>query len=185
MTLTKQRLWTVEEYHRMIDAGILTPIERVELIEGQIIEVSPQKPPHASTVSGASDYLRSLLGSKAIVRVQLPITLEPSSEPEPDIAIVSPDRRKYKSSHPTLSDIYLVIEVADATLVYDQYTKSKMYADANIVEYWIIDISEHRLIVCRNPEGGVYRAGIYLTEVDTVTLLAFPNVTVNVAELLP
>lgn len=138
MTTTQIRLWTVEEYHRMAETGILSPEEKVELIEGQIIKMISQLPPHATTVNCASDYLRELLALRATVRVQLPVTLkptkEPESKPEPDIAIVQPPARRYRDHHPLPAEIFLIVEVADTTLEADQKKKATMYAKAGIAD---------------------------------------------------
>lgn len=117
MTSTKVHLWNVYEYHRMIETGILTSDDQVELLEGQIIQMSPQRPPDAATTQCASDYLRDLLSGRAIVRVQLPITLLPNSEPEPDIAVVRIDSQRYIDHHPAPDEIFLLVEVAKTTLL--------------------------------------------------------------------
>ena len=104
MTTTQLRLWTVDEYHRMFEADILTTEDRVELLEGRIIQMSPQQPPHAATTQRTWKYLYRLLLDKADIRVQLPITLRPNSEPEPDIAVVRINSREYIDAHPTADD---------------------------------------------------------------------------------
>ncbi len=187
MTSTQTRLWTVEEYHRMAEAGILSPEERVELIEGQIIKMSPQLPPHATAVNCASDYLRELLRGRVTVRVQLPVTLkpesEPESEPEPDIAIVQHPTRRYRDHHPTPGEIFLIVEVADTTLETECKNKAIAYAKAQIADYWIIDLKKRRVFVKRNPGQQNYWQETVLEEGVTITPLAFPNVSVSVEEL--
>src|SRR6476469_6543099 len=130
-----QRRWTVNEYHRMLEAGILTAGDRVELLDGHIIEMVPQEPPHASTTSIVGNDFVVLFAGKAWVRQQLPITIAPNSEPEPDIAVVKHDPQRYRDRHPTPEDVYLLIEVADSTLNYDRTRKVKAYAKAKIREY--------------------------------------------------
>ncbi|PSB21168.1 Uma2 family endonuclease [Phormidesmis priestleyi ULC007] len=110
------RLWSVDEYHCMIEAGILTTDDKVELLEGKIIQMSPQNPPHASTTQWAGNYLTRLLGDRAFIRNPLPITIRPNSEPEPDIAVVQVDRRAYFNHHPAPDEVFLLIEIADSTL---------------------------------------------------------------------
>ncbi len=111
MTTTDLRLWTVDEYYRMTAAGIIASDERVELIEGQIISMSAQNPPHAATTLCTADVLRQLLVGKALIRVQDPIQINLYSEPEPDIAVVRVDPRKYFDRHPTINDIFLLVEL--------------------------------------------------------------------------
>ncbi|MBA3923207.1 MAG: Uma2 family endonuclease [Nostocaceae cyanobacterium] len=185
MTTTKQREWTVAEYHQMIETGILSPDERIELIEGKIIEMSPQGPPHATTTGCVSEYLTQLLGSRVAIRIQVPVTLQPKSEPESDIALVLPPQRRYRDHHPTASEIFLVIEIADSTLVGDCEIKKKMYAKAGISDYWVIDVKNNHLFVFRSPAGDVYLQEIELGRGDRVTPLAFPDVIVLIDELLP
>ena len=127
--------WTVEEYHRLIQAEILTAEDHVELLDGYIIERVPQDLPHASITDDLSDDLKAILRGRAKVRAQLPITIAPNSEPEPDIAIVRIDQRRYRDRHPNPNDVYLIIEVADSTFRSDRTHKIKIYAKANIPEY--------------------------------------------------
>ncbi len=134
MTTAQIRLWTVEEYHRMIEAGILMTNDKVELLEGKIVQMSPQHPPHAATTQRACDYLKARLINLAHVRMQLPITLS-ASEPEPNIAIVKIDPGAYANHHPAASEIFLLIEVAHTSLNIDRQEKAPIYAKANIVEY--------------------------------------------------
>ncbi|HAA26424.1 MAG TPA: hypothetical protein DCE56_00515 [Cyanobacteria bacterium UBA8553] len=110
MTSTGVRLWTQDEYHRMTAAGILDPDERVELLEGQVISMAAKNPPHSATNLCAADYLRNLLTGKALIRVQDPIDLSVYSEPEPDIAVVQIDPRRYVDHHPTPAEIFLLDE---------------------------------------------------------------------------
>ena len=132
--------WTVDDYHRMLASGILAPDDRVELLDGQIVEMAPQDPPHASRVDDGGDYLKAIFANRAKVRVQLPITLAPGSEPEPDFAIVRLDENRYRDRHPQPQDVLLLIEVADSTFKRDRIYKAKIYATAGITEYWIVDI---------------------------------------------
>jgi len=141
-----QRRWTVDEYHRMIAAGILNSSDRVELLDGHIIEMVPQQPPHASTTSSFGNDFVMLFAGKAWVRQQLPITIAPNSEPEPDIAVVKIDSKRYRDRHPIPEDIYLLIDVADSTLSCDRNRKFKVYAKANISEYLVCAFPQ-----CREP----------------------------------
>lgn len=185
MTSTPVRLWTVDDYHRMIEAEILTNSDRVELLEGQIIQLSPQQPPHAATTQRASDYLRTLLAGKATIRVQLPITLPPNSEPEPDVAVVRIDNNEYQESHPTPADIFLVVEVADTTLYTDRAQKELAYAKAGIIDYLVLNVSKRQVYVFRDPEDNKYKQENLLNEDDTISLVAFPEIQVLITQLFP
>ncbi|MGI2903460.1 Uma2 family endonuclease [Tolypothrix sp. VBCCA 56010] len=182
MTATKNRLWTVEEYHRMIDAGILTPNDKVELLEGRIIQMSPQKPPPAATTQRTSDYLKDILTDKAYVRMQLPITLS-TSEPEPDIAVVRINAGTYSDHHPSAEEIFLLIEVAYTTLTFDKEEKAPIYARANILEYWILDIENRQVYIYRNPTTSGYKTETILQVNAALAPLAFPEIEIPFSEL--
>lgn len=182
MTATRYRLWTVDEYHRMIDAGILTEDDNVELLEGRIVQMSPQRPPHAGTAQRASDYIKAQLAAQAHVRMQLPITL-PTSEPEPDIAVVRIDPNAYGDRHPTGDEIFLLIEVAYTTLKIDRQEKAPIYARANIADYWILDVIERRAYIFRNPTPEGYQAEISLQDRAMISPLAFPQIEIPLSQL--
>jgi Uma2 family endonuclease len=168
----------------MIAAGVLTPDDQVELLDGLIIEMVPQDPPHASTTDESSDYLKSLFRGKAKVRAQLPVTLSENSEPEPDIAVVRLDANLYRDRHPNPSDIFLLIEIADATLRRDRDHKSKLYAQADILEYWVVDVQNRQVIIFRDPKNGVYASQQILAQADFIAPVAFPDLTVHLQNLL-
>jgi Uma2 family endonuclease len=175
----------VDEYHQMIETGILDEDDRVELLEGQIIEMSPQLPPHVATTQSASDYLRSLLAGRVTIRIQSPITLRPNSEPEPDIAVVRIDPDRYFDHHPTPDKIFLVIEVANTSLRKDRRQKVRAYAHANILEYWILDVYERQIYVFREPRNDTYQQEIILNEEAIFSMVAFPEIAVSVRDLFP
>jgi Uma2 family endonuclease len=183
MTITELRLWTVDEYHRMLEAEILTTEDRVELIEGQIIQMSPQQPPHAATTQRSFNYLSRLLVGKAFLRMQLPITLPPNSEPEPDIAVVCINSREYIDAHPTADDIFLLIEVADRILNSDRTSKACIYAQARIPEYWIVDVNARQVYVLRQPGEETYQQEIIVGEDAKLSPLAFPETEVEVSQM--
>lgn len=183
MTTTELRLWTVDEYHRMLEAEILTTEDRVELIEGQIIQMSPQQPPHAATTQRVFNYLNTLLAGIAFLRMQLPITLRPNSEPEPDIAVVRINPREYIDGHPTADDIFLLIEVADRTLNSDRTLKARIYAQARIPEYWIVDVNARQVYVLQEPGEETYQQEAILSEDAKLSPLAFPKVEVEVSQM--
>ena len=185
MTVTNIRLWTVTEYRRMIETGILDPDERVELIDGQIISMSAKNPPHAATNLCAADYLRNLLAGLALIRIQDPIALSTNSEPEPDIAVVQIDSRSYQDFHPAPVNIFLLIEIADTTLETDRKRKASAYAKAAIADYWILDVNTRQVYVFREPLGGNYRQETIFNEDDVLSILAFPEIEVQIWQLFP
>lgn len=179
-----QRRWTVDEYHRMVAAGILTARDRVELLDGQMSGRGPQEPPHAATTSSVGNDFVVLFAGKAWVRQQLPVTISPNSEPEPDIAVVKLDSHRYRDRHPTPADVYLVIEVADSTLNADRTRKLKIYAQAQIPEYWIVDVNQRQLLVFRDPHRETYQVQQFLRETAAIAPLAFPEITIQLSTLL-
>ena len=182
MTATRDKLWTVEEYHRMMDAGILTEDDKVELLNGRIVQMSAQTPPHAGTTQRASDYIKERLAAQAHVRMQLPITLA-TSEPEPDIAIVRIDAGAYGDHHPNASEIFLLIEVSYSTLQIDIEEKALIYARANISDYWVLDVAEREAYIFRNPTPDGYQSEIILPDNGVVAPLAFPEIEIPLSEL--
>jgi Uma2 family endonuclease len=179
-----QRRWSVDEYHRMVSAGILTASDRVELLDGCIIERVPQEPPHASTTSSFGNEFVMLFAGKAWVRQQLPITIAPNSEPEPDIAVVRLDANRYRDRHPAPEDVYLLIEVAASTLSYDRDRKARIYAKARIPEYWVIDVNQRAVLVFREPQGDRYQLQQVFDVKDVLTPVTFPDVMIDLATLL-
>lgn len=183
MVSTKVKLWTVDDYHRMVETGILTEVDRVELLEGQIIEMNPQLPPHAATTQRAFRYLDRLLESVAYVRMQLPITLKPKSEPEPDIAVVRIDPNEYGDRHPAPDEIFLIIEVADSTLFSDRQQKAPIYARAGISDYWILDVNTRQVYVFREPTLDGYQQETVLAANTVLAPVAFPDITIPLNQL--
>ena len=164
---------TVDEYHRMADAGILGPEERVELLDGVIIEMSPINPPHNSCVARVSRWFDRRVGDRAIVFTQGSFRLSGFSEPEPDFLLARYRDDFYRTAHPRPEDVLLIIEVADTTLRYDRDDKLPRYAAAAIPEAWIADVKRNRLTVYRDPSPDGYRQVITLTRRATISPLAF------------
>jgi Uma2 family endonuclease len=182
MTATRDKLWTVEEYHRMIEAGILSEDDKVELLNGRIVQMSAQTPPHAGTTQRASDYIKERLAAQAHVRMQLPITLA-TSEPEPDIAVVRIDAGAYGEHHPNANEIFLLIEVSYSTLQIDIEEKALIYARANIAEYWVLDVAEREAYIFRNPTPEGYQSEIILQDNAVIVPIAFPEIEIPFFEL--
>ncbi len=173
--------WSVAEYHQMIDMGLLEG-KTVELLEGEIIEMSPEGPLHTSINYSVAEYLRELLQGKAVIREAHPVTLD-NSEPEPDIAIVIPPYTNYLTRHPDPLDIYWLIEISDRTLKKDLETKTITYARNNILEYWVIDLPHQKLWTFREPENSQYQNFAEYTT-GTITSLAFPSLDLEINKLL-
>ncbi len=146
--------WSVEEYHRMIEAGILSG-RSVELLAGEIVEMSPETPMHYATAKRGAKYLEELLSDKADVRFNGPITLA-NSEPEPDIAVVRLPESAYNDRHPNPQDIFWIVEVAKTSLKKDLEIKAVIYAMAAIQEYWILDLSAKQMFVFKYPQADKY-----------------------------
>ena len=175
--------WTLEDYHRMIDAGILDD-RPVELIRGEIIEMSPEGEPHASASVEAGEYLMQLLGDRAQVRPAKPITLpNVSSEPEPDLAIVERLGRAYRHRHPHPEHIFWLIEYSNTSLSKDLGEKKVLYAEVGIREYWVVNLQEMTVVVFRNPVNGSYQSEQQLRQ-GVIYPLAFPDIAVSISQLL-
>lgn len=151
MTLATAKRFTIEEYHRLIDLGIFQESDRLELIEGEIVNMVSKGKPHAVCCSRLNRELLNLVGDRAIIRCQDPILLPNYSEPEPDFAIVRDRDDNYLTDHPAPEDILLLIEIADSSLQYDREVKLNLYAQHNIVHYWIFNLLENQLEVYSNP----------------------------------
>lgn len=181
MTVTLAK-WTIEEYHQMIAAGIFNN-RQVELLRGEIVEMSPEGEPHAYFSTEAGEYLIRLLGNLAKIRQAKPITLPNNSEPEPDIAIVKPLGREYLHHHPYPEDIFWLIEYSNSSLEKDLETKTKIYAEVGILEYWVINLKKGQLIVFREPSDGEYTSKSILTE-GIIHPLAFSHISVSVEMII-
>lgn len=174
--------WTTEDYHRMIAAGILCD-RKVELLKGEIVEMSPEGEPHAYCSDEAGEYLSELLGKRAKIRQAKPITLPNDSEPEPDIAIVQRLGRDYREHHPYVENIFWVIEYSNSSLEKDLEKKSKVYAEAGIQEYWVVNLKTLHLIVFREPLNGDYSTKFTLAT-GIIRSLAFGDVDVLVERII-
>jgi Uma2 family endonuclease len=174
---------TVADYHRMGEVGILHEDARVELIEGEIINMPPIGSLHAGTVNYAAYLLIQACGEQAIVATQNPVFLDLHSEPQPDIALLRPRADFYRISHPAPADVLLVVEVADTSLAYDTQIKLPLYARHGIPEVWLVDLDNRQLIVHRLPTPDGFQDVRPLADLSAVTLLVLPGVTVNLSGL--
>ncbi len=180
----RRHRFDVEDYYRMVGAGILSPHDRVELLEGEIVDMAPIGPCHAGKVTRGEDLLHRQFGDVAMVRVQNPIRIDRYNEPEPDLALVHWRPDFYESAHPTPSDVHLVVEVSDTTLAEDRAQKIPSYGRAGIPETWHVDIPHDAVHVYRDscPDG--YRVVQTFRRGDKLAPLAFPDRELDVSDLL-
>ena len=180
--------WTRREYDRMAEAGILDPDEHVQLIEGEIVTMTPQNSPHSAAIGLVETALRQIFGPAHWIRTQLPIIVDPDSEPEPDLTVVAGSPREYVHEHPRTA--LLVVEVADTTLALDRDRKARVYARAGISEYWIVNLAERCLEVYRDPlnppgQPARYQTATRLAAAERIAPLARLDASIAVADLLP
>jgi Uma2 family endonuclease len=181
---TARRKFTREEYHRMGEVGILKATDRVELIRGEIIEMSPIGRRHAAFVDNLTQLLVTRLAGRGIVSVQNPVVLADDSEPQPDLKILRRRPVSYKDREADASDTLLLIEVAETSLAYDRSTKLRLYAETGIREYWIVNCPAESLEIHRARHAEGYRDVTRVTGADaTVSPEAFPDVTMTLREI--
>jgi Uma2 family endonuclease len=154
--LPRRHRITVEHFYRMGDAGLFAEDERVELIEGEIIDVPPMGHRHAGTTAYLAQLLTGLVAGRALVRQQLPLRLGDQSEPLPDIVVVKSRGDYYMKSHPVAADVVLVVEVSSTTLPFDRNVKVPMYARHGVAEAWVVDVNAARISYYRSPDDGAY-----------------------------
>ncbi|MEG4034967.1 Uma2 family endonuclease [Microcoleus sp. S36b_A4] len=179
------RKWTVKEYHKLGEMGFFHPEERVELLSGNIIKMSAKGTAHTSATRRTASVLRDLLGNQAAIYTQDPIALDDNSEPEPDIAVVRIDPFDYATHHPTPSEVYLIIEVADSSLTFDREIKAKAYARSGIADYWVLNVGDRQLHVFREPTENGYQSEVILVETASISPIAFPAFNIAIQEMLP
>lgn len=179
-----RRLFTVEEYHQMAQAGLLTEDDRVELIEGEIVEMSPIGSRHQACVDQMTRLLVHALQDRAILRVQGPIQLSEQSEPQPDLALLRPSQDGYVSGHPGPDDVLLAVEVAETTADYDSTVKSPLFARYGIPETWVVDLGRERVEVHREPSPDGYRLVRTVRRGETLSPESLPDLTLQADDLL-
>jgi Uma2 family endonuclease len=173
--------FTLDQYHRMIETGILVNC-RVELLNGLITEMTPEGPLHSEAITDIQELLTLRISQQAKIRTDRPITLPNGSEPIPDIALVK--RQRYRDRHPGPEDIYLLIEFAKATLAQDREDKRLIYAHAGVPEYWVVNLVDQELLVYRDPQAGDYTNCQVLGSGEAIAPLAFAQVLIQVDQLL-
>ena len=181
--LTRHKL-NVDDYHRMAEAGVLGEDDRVELIDGEIIDMAPIGVAHASVVTRITIALIQACGDRALVRVQNPVRLSDFSEPQPDFAVVRPRADFYETRHPGPSDVLLLVEVAESSLRYDRVVKLPLYAHAGIPEVWIVDLQQRTIQTYAQPSDGRFALAGLQRPGATLRLAAAPALEVSVDELI-
>lgn len=181
--LPNAHCWSRFEYERIVDAGGFSADARVELLDGEIIDMSPQKSAHATAVGLVEDVLRGCIDEGYHIRSQKPLALDDRSEPEPDIAVVPGRLRDYADRHPDTA--LLIVEVADTSLAYDQVSKALAYARNGIADYWILNLRDRALEVCREADDRGYGQRRLIDARGQATPLVAPQCVIRVDDLLP
>ena len=175
--------WTRADYDKMIASGLFVPGTHIELLDGEIVDMTPQSTEHATAIQLVDEAVRQAFGRGHLFRVQMPVALDGHSEPEPDVAVVPGSLRDYTRKHPETA--VLVVEVADSSIDYDRERKGRAYARASIGEYWIVNLGDECLEVYREPAGESYQDEAILHRGDTVSPRSSPDASIAVADLLP
>jgi|SRR5579862_5441287 len=183
-TEVAKKLFTVEEYLRMGEAGIFHPEARLELIEGEIIEMSPVGDRHIGCVNRATALFSSRLAGKAIVSVQNPVRLSRYTEPQPDLVLARPREDYYSGKRLSAEDTFLVIEISDSTVRYDRNRKMPLYAKAGVPELWIENLQEDIILVFRDPGPVTFLTEMMFRRGELLSPAAFPEITFKVEELI-
>jgi Uma2 family endonuclease len=181
--LRRHRL-TVDEYHRMAEAGVLAPDARVELIDGEVVDMAPIGSRHGSAVKRLNQLLMDAVGKAAIVAVQDPVRLGDRSEPQPDLMLLAPRDDFYEAAHPVAADVLLLVEVSDSTARYDSVVKLALYARHGIREVWIVDLDNRVLRVCRQPVGDAYAEVSETSMPGLLSPLLLPGMSIDASRLL-
>ncbi|HZS48799.1 MAG TPA: Uma2 family endonuclease [Blastocatellia bacterium] len=177
-------VFTVDEYNRMTTAGILTEDDRVELIRGELIRMSPIGSGHAACVKRLNNILGKKASAYAIISVQDPVQIDNYSLPQPDLALLTSRADFYSHSHPTGNDVLLIIEVSDTSIEYDRNVKLPLYAEASIIEVWLVNLREDRIEVYSRPVAGKYKDVRFVNRGESISPIALPDVTVSANEIL-
>jgi hypothetical protein len=179
-----KRIFSVEEYHRMHGAGILGEDDRVELLDGELFEMTPISSRHAAAVKRLLHLFAARVAGRAIVSIQDPIGLGGVSEPQPDLCLLAPRDDFYASAHPTAADVLLLVEVSDTSQAYDRNVKLPLYARHGIREVWLLDLASSRLTVFRDPSDGGYASAVHPGPEEPIAPQALPDLTFHLRDLL-
>jgi len=179
-----RRKLTADEYQRMGETGIFHEDDRVELIDGELYEMTPIGDGHIGAIDSLNSLLNRLLGDRAIVSIQNPIQVGDHHEPQPDVTVLRPRADDYASAVPIAEDVLLVVEVADSSADYDRGTKAPLYARGGIAELWIVDLNRDHLAAYREPTSAGYATTRVLRRGESICPLAFPELEITVDEIL-
>ena len=180
----RTRRFTADEYQRMGQVGILSEDDRVELIDGEILAMSPIGTRHSAIVDRAARVFMTRAGERAIVRVQGVTRLDLYTEPQPDVLLLKPRDDFYASAHPGPLDILLIVEVADSSLAYDRDVKAHIYARSGVPEYWLIDVNDNVLLRHTSPEDGAYCEVERLDAQGRILPRLLPGCEISVVDLI-
>jgi len=180
----QRRLLTTDEYHQMIRTGVLGEDDRLELIEGELFEMTPISSEHAGHVKRLAELFHDLVRKRAIVSVQDPIRLSERSEPQPDLALLHPRADYYTESHPEPADVLLIVEVAETSAGYDRDVKMPLYARAGIAEAWLVSLADKWIEVYREPSSVGYLSMRKALPGATVAPQVFPDVALTVSDMV-
>ena len=179
-----KRLFDVDDYHRMAEAGILSEDDRVELIDGEVVAMTPIGPRHNAAVDRANRALVTAVGDRAIVRVQGSVRLDRYHEPQPDLVLLRPQEDFYASHLPGPAAILLVVEIAESSLDYDREVKARVYAESGIGEYWLVDVDRRSVSGYTAPRGGAYQTVRHCQAGQSIAPAALPQCGIPVNALL-
>ncbi len=178
-----RQLFTVDDYYKMAETGILDSDDRVELLDGEILKMSPAGSYHSGCINTLAQHFFLNLQNLATVSIQNPVRLDAYSAPEPDVALLHYRDDHYKASLPIPEEIHLLVEVADSSLDKDLYVKIPLYAKALVPEAWIIDLSSRTVHVFRDPSDGEYQSRAIYSENDRLAPVSFPDIHLPVNTL--
>lgn len=184
-TQVLRHLFTVHDYHRMVDAGILREDDRVELIRGEILAMSPIGPPHNGSVIRATNVLMPIVKDHALVSAQGAVRLDQYSEPQPDIVLLRPRDDFYTKQHPQPGDTLLIVEIADSSLDFDRQIKAGLYAETGVVEYWVSDIPHRCVWAYTDARANTYQTVLQYVTGDIILPTLLPECRIPVDVLLP
>jgi Uma2 family endonuclease len=180
----RHRPISVSDYHRMFEAGVFRPDERVELIRGELIAVPPMGAPHRAAINRLNRLLTERFNGRAVVQVQCPVIVSDDSEPEPEFALLVWDPTGYEGRDPSPADTLLLIEVSHSSRGFDRRVKVPLYAETGVPEVWLVDLVEHAVLVFRDPLGNKYTTTQVARRGETIACAAFPDDPIPVSDII-